>query len=187
MSSIIEEVLNALNLLKNKISAGIDELTLETVCNIADIIIKPNTHLLNQFLFQDNLNKLHEKSDTNNVDIRKAKLYEKVVGTKIRCYLETKTDKSTETSCFDLLDFIQSRIGETLCVVAIFFDLSKAFDTISSSFLSWESQLFYKVDPVLYGRQIFGSQIQQHNLKSLYSSTWRSPRIGTLSNLIYVR
>lgn len=74
-----------------------------------------------------------------------AKVSEKVVANNIVCYLETDTllntvlhgfraNKPTETACADLLGFIYSCVDENQGVIAVFFDLSEAFDPIISPF-----------------------------------------------------
>lgn len=158
-----DDVLKALWSLKNKKSCGVDELSGSTISNIIDIIIVPFTYLVNQSLIQGyfpNLFKqalvypLHKKGDRENVDNYRqisqigalAKLYEKIVATAIIDFLTQNNlinkdqhgfipNKSTESASFALFDFIYNELDKNKHVVAILFDLSKAFDTINVSFL----------------------------------------------------
>lgn len=75
-----------------------------------------------------------------------SKLFEKIVASRISTYLEENSvlseyqhgfrkGKSTVTAIYEMLNFIHTNLDQGKCVVSVYFDLTKAFDTVSPCFL----------------------------------------------------
>lgn len=157
------EVLRTLNIMKNKNSAGIDELSIPVLKKIIDVIVKPLIFLMNQSLIQGCFPPifkqalvipLHKKGSENDIDNYRqisllcslSKLYEKVIGGRITEHLELNSllcdsqygfrqKRSVETASYHLVNYIYQQIDSNNYVISLFFDLSKAFDTVCSEFL----------------------------------------------------
>lgn len=157
------EIYFCLKSMKNKHSAGSDELSVITVKKIIDVIISPLTFLLNQSYMQGYFPTefkkalvvpIYKKGDRGEVDNYRqisllgslSKLYEKIVATRITEHLENnnhltvnqhgfRKHRSIETATCHLLNYIYSEIDKSKLVITIFFDLSKAFDLVHPEFL----------------------------------------------------
>lgn len=159
-----EEVIANLYYMKNKTSTGIDDLSIITIKRITPCILSPFTFLINQSIIQGvfpnalktsliiPLYKKGEKSDVNNyrqisLISSFSKVFEKIVASMIEDYLLKnsiisesqhgfRSGRSTETASYQLLSFIYNNLDRGKCVSCLFFDLSKAFDTVQSGFLA---------------------------------------------------
>lgn len=151
-------VMHAISSMKNKNTMGVDELSLKTISQVLDLIIRPFTFLANQSLSQGIFPSLfktalvipiHKKGPKTSIENYRqisllsslSKVMEKIVSSNILSYLEMnnllcdnqhgfRPGRSVETATCQLLDFVQKNIDKNKYVVSLMFDLSKAFDTI---------------------------------------------------------
>ena len=187
------EICRYLKKLQRNKSSGIDELPPNLLKDTAEEISKPLAFIINKSLSIGTvpnlwktskvtpLHKSDSKSDFNNyrpISVLPclSKILERIVHRQISGYLEKhcllrdsqfgfRPRRSTELACTLLLDDIRKNMDNGLLTGAIFLDLSKAFDTVSHSFLlsklpsygiignelSWfESYLFNRKQHVLY-------------------------------------
>lgn len=163
-----EEVIENLQGMKNKTSSGIDELSVITLKQIMPFILKPFTFLINQSLIQGTFPSMlkksliipiHKKGDKLEIDNYRqitlvssiSKLFEKIIASRITSYLVANSvlsehqhgfrrGRSTESAIYEMLNFTHTKLDQGKFVVSVYFDLSKAFDTISPYFLLQKMQ-----------------------------------------------
>ena len=149
--------------LRRKKAHGIDELPPNLLKDVANEISKPLAFIINKSLLSGivpdlwkiskitSLYKSDSKSDFNNyrpisVLLCLSKVLEQVIHRQLSNYLEKhyllKSSKfrfhprrSTELACSLLVDDIRKNIDNGLLTGVIYLDLSKAFDTVSDSYL----------------------------------------------------
>ena len=187
------EIFRCLRKLQRNKSSGIDELPPNLLKDAAEEISKPLAFIINKSLSTGTiptlwkiskvtpLHKSDSKAEFNNyrpISVLPclSKILERIVHRQISDYLEKyhpfKTSqfgfrprRSTELACTLLLDDIRKSIDNGLLTGVIFLDLSKAFDTVSHSYLlsklpsygitgtelTWfENYLFNRKQHVLY-------------------------------------
>ena len=157
------DVLKHLSSLRTKNSAGIDGISVKLLKKISSALISPLTLIINQSLvtgiFPDKLKiakvlPLFKKDDHTLMDNYRpislltsiSKLYEKVVFSQLYDYFRNNDlfydsqygflkNHSTEYAAMELTDKVLKDIDERNISLAIFMDLSKAFDTLDHSIL----------------------------------------------------
>lgn len=149
--------------LKNNSAPGEDKITTNLIKNIHNHILEPLKHIINlSFTYftipldwkksivtpiyktgsHDNVANYRPISVINNF----AKLFEKCLKTRIMDFLESnnilykkqygfRNKKSTEDAVFDLINNININLKNKKKSLAVFMDLSRAFDTVSHSIL----------------------------------------------------
>lgn len=158
-----DEVLKVIKNLRNKNSAGIDDLNVKLIKSIYTFILPPLTYLINrsldeavfpQILKTANVVPIYKKNEHENIENYRqisilsifSKIFERIVYNKIMNYLLKYRilsvaqhgflqGRSTETASCQFLNYVCKSIDEGKHVVSIFFDLSIAFDTINKEFL----------------------------------------------------
>lgn len=158
------DICTVISTMRNKTTKGIDELSLKSLGDILDIIIKPFTFLINQSLIQGffpdifktaMVIPLHKKGSKTQVENYRqisllnslSKVMEKIVSNSILSHLEInhllcdnqhgfRPGRSVETATYQLLNYIQKNLDNNQYVVSLLFDLSKAFDTVCSENMS---------------------------------------------------
>lgn len=159
----VQEIADIINQLENKKSSGIDDLSNIVLKNISDNIVLPLVYLINQSFSQGvfpdifkiaQVIPLFKKGCPEDIDNYRqisllssiSKIIEKAFYIRLFNYLEKnnilsssqhgfRSGKSIETACYHLLDYIYSAMDSGDYVISMFFDLSKAFDTIQSDIL----------------------------------------------------
>ena len=157
------DVLKHLSSLRTKNSAGIDGISVKLLKKISSALISPLTLIINQSLvtgiFPDKLKiakvlPLFKKDDHTLMDNYRpislltsiSKLFEKVVFSQLYDYFRNNDlfydsqygflkNHSTEYAAMELTDKVLKDIDERNISLAIFMDLSKAFDTLDHSIL----------------------------------------------------
>ncbi len=165
-----ESIIHIINGLKNTNTTGHDLLSNKLLKLIKCEIAKPLTFIINQCLhtgyFPDKLKlarirPLFKKGDKNAITNYRpisilpsvSKIFERVIHKQLSSYLEnnnllTKTQygyrnrHSTEFASMELLDRIYSHMEQSHIPIAIFLDLSKAFDTLDHSILLDKLQFY---------------------------------------------
>ena len=149
--------------LSTKNSTGHNGISTKLLKMLAPSIIKAFTLIINQSLitgiFPEKLKlakvvPLHKKDDTLSMDNYRpvsllssiSKLFEKVVHIQLSCYFKThkllysskygfREDHSTELASLELVDRVLTALDHCKTPVAIYMDLSKAFDTLDHQIL----------------------------------------------------
>ena len=160
---LINDVLKIINNFKPKTSTGVDNLSMKLLKNISNSLSIPLSTIINQSLntgiFPDDL-KIAKviplfKKDCNTIldNYRPisllpciSKVFERVVYDQIYGYFESnklfyfsqhgfRKRHSTETATLEFIDKILNHLDNDKIPIAIFIDLSKAFDTIDHDIL----------------------------------------------------
>lgn len=158
-----DNVCKIIKSLQSKTSFGHDGISTKLLKNIAPVILTPLTLIINQSLitgiFPTELKiakviPLHKKDDPAIMDNFRpvslltaiSKVFEKVAHTQLNDYFTQnklfypsqygfRPDHSTELAALELVDRIHTDLDNKKCSVAIFMDLSKAFDTLDHDIL----------------------------------------------------
>ena len=124
-----EEIMEIISKMKPKSSSGLDNISCRLMKDISDIIATPLTLLINQSLqsgiFPDKLK------------IAKVVPIFKAGKDNIDSYVQYgfRKSHSTELAALELIDSIYKKLDQGKTPIAIFLDLSKAFDTIDHKIL----------------------------------------------------
>ena len=157
------ELLKLINSLDKKKSSGPDDISPKVVCQYADKIADPLTHIFNLSLTQGvfparlKLAKVipiyKKESHTNPGNYRPisllsifSKLLEKIMYTRLYSFLTQfkilfdlqfgfRKDHSTILALIEIIDNIRKEIDQGNSVLGIYLDLSKAFDTVNHKIL----------------------------------------------------
>ena len=158
-----DDVMKTITSLKAKESAGYDGLSTKLLKIIGPVILKPLTLILNQSLvtgiFPDKLKiakvvPLYKKDDHLIMDNYRpvslltsiSKIFEKIVHKQLSKYFKDnklfyksqygfREEHSTELASMELIDRVMSSIEKKHSPLAIYMDLSKAFDTLDHKIL----------------------------------------------------
>lgn len=158
------ELINAIKALKNKKSSGLDGLTAQIIKSISDNIISPLLYLINLSFsngeFPDIFKialviPVHKKGCKSDIDNYRqisvlsslSKIIEKILYDRVmsfvlkykllsECQHGFRPTKSTETAISHFLKHIYTELDQGRYVVSLFFDLSKAFDSVNKNILS---------------------------------------------------
>ena len=158
------EVCRILNNMSNKYSASLDEISIVILKKVAEYVAPPLTYIINECLlegvFPSPLKKAKivpiykKKCDTRDVCNYRpisllsslSKVFERVIYDRMMSFL-TRYDLLTESQCgfrpnhstqlaiFKILSFIVENVDKNKKVAGLFFDLSKAFDTVDHGIL----------------------------------------------------
>lgn len=159
----VQEIADIIKQLKNKNSSGIDDLSNSLIKKISENILFPLVYLINQSFcqgcFPDILKisqviPLFKKGCPEDIDNYRqislisslSKIIEKALHVRIVEHVERnniispsqhgfRSGRSIETASYYLLDYIYSALDGGKYVITMFFDLSKAFDTIQNETL----------------------------------------------------
>nr|CAI5818761.1 unnamed protein product [Callosobruchus analis] len=173
---IQEDVVNVISSLPNKKCTGPDDIPLSIIKENVDVITPVLTDIINlsviQGVFPSTLKLasvilIHKKGDPCNVENYRSiallsifsKIIEKTISIKIECFLQVnniladcqygfRAGLSTEANTIDCIQHIYDMIDVGDYTVAIFFDLSRAFDTVTSKFVSDKLQAMGIRDPI---------------------------------------
>lgn len=157
------EVLAAINRLKNKKSVGLDEIPVRVIKCIGEYIVQPICHLVNLAFstgrFPSELKRglvipvykgLDRKSEVNYRPITilsvLSKIIERIFYDRMMQFLNKfdivtecqhgfRTGRSTEGAATALMECVYKRLDQGEYVAGLFFDLSKAFDSLNIDFL----------------------------------------------------
>lgn len=157
------EVADAIKMLKNKKSTGIDCISSKTIKVIRDSISEPFAHLVNLSVstgrFPAILKKsivipIHKKGDPLNIANYRpisllscfSKVFERIVLDRMLAFLNRfniltsaqhgfRPGHSTETAAYSFVQTVYEKLDDGLFVAGLFFDLSKAFDSLNFSFM----------------------------------------------------
>ena len=161
-----EQTQKVINSLTSKSSSGHDGISTKFLKSIAPVLIQSLTLVINQSLlsgiFPDSLKvakviPLHKKDCITLMDNYRpvslltsiSKVIEKVVHIQLSNYLKEKKllyisqygfrgDHSTELASLELIDRIHIDLDSKKCPIAVFMDLSKAFDTLDHDILLYK-------------------------------------------------
>ena len=153
------DVLKVINNLKDETAAGFDGISVKIIKSVAIKIISPLAHIYNlsikNIIFPEKLKvavikplfKNGDKTCINNyrpISMLNnfSKIFEKVVKNRLILFLEKfellsknqfafRPGLGTENALYNVTRFINSALDENKKVMAIFLDLSKAFDTVN--------------------------------------------------------
>lgn len=153
------EVLDTINKLKNSNSTGHDDFSIKIIKQCAHKIVKPLCHIINQCFIEGsfpNLLKiskvicLFKKGDTKELSNYRpisllsvfSKIFEKLLASRIIKFLEAnkiispnqhgfRNNHSTISALVSILDYIYRSVDMGNKVMAVFIDLSKAFDCVN--------------------------------------------------------
>ena len=157
------EVLSIINKLKNKKSRGADNISNQLLKTIKQELCKPLTIIINQMIetrvypekFKiSKITPIYKKNERTNIANYRpisllptlSKLFERVIHTQLYTYFDEnkllseqqygfREKHSTELAAVKLVDYINHEMDIGNTPEAIFIDLSKAFDTLNSTFL----------------------------------------------------
>lgn len=161
----INDVKKIIEELNNKKSYGVDEVSTTVIKHVSDLIVQPLSFLFNASIEQGcfpaglktakvtpiikKKNAKHELENFRPISILSnfSKIFERLAYDKIAYYLEKyhllsnsqhgfRANKSTETATNNLINSIHKELDTNKYVMGLFFDLSKAFDSMLPSFLS---------------------------------------------------
>ena len=158
-----EHIIKVISSLKTKTSFGHDEISTKSLKRLAPVLINAITLIVNQSLmtgiFPDELKiakvmPLHKKADKSILDNYRpvsllpafSKIFEKVAHIQLYNYLKNnkhffksqygfREDHSTELAALELVDHLQAELDKKNIPIAIYMDLSKAFDTLDHTIL----------------------------------------------------
>lgn len=158
-----QEIRNIINGLKNENSCGVDDISLFILKQISDHVLCSLVYLINQSFHQGcfpdvfkiaRVIPLFKKGCSENIDNYRqisvlstlSKIIEKAFHVRIVDFIEKnniltpsqhgfRASKSIETASCHLLNYVYSCLDAGKYVVSMFFDLSKAFDTIDCEIL----------------------------------------------------
>lgn len=150
--------------LKNKKSCGIDNVPVDLIKKCSSCLVEPLVYITNKAIelgkFPDSLKissiiPVYKKGSRHDMENYRpisllsifSKIIEKIITEKISSFLELnnifstsqhgfRKEKSTETACIEYIQFINDCMDRNECTVTIFFDLTRAFDTLNISFVS---------------------------------------------------
>uniref|UniRef100_A0A1Y1NIN0 Reverse transcriptase domain-containing protein n=1 Tax=Photinus pyralis TaxID=7054 RepID=A0A1Y1NIN0_PHOPY len=159
-----DEVIEIISSLPNKNSTGLDEVPVSAIKYCKELIAPHITNIINvsikegQFpsaLKLASVTLLHKKGDPSDVANYRpiavlstfSKIIEKVVAKRVYSYLNKfqlitncqhgfRNGFSTESSIAEYIQFVNSKLDVGEYVVSIFFDLTRAFDTVDKAFVS---------------------------------------------------
>ena len=158
-----EHVNEMIESIKTKTSFGHDEMTTKSLRKLAPVLLQPLTLIINQSLitgiFPDDLKitkvvPLHKKNDKTKMDNYRpvsllpaiSKVFEKVAHKQLYDYFKEnelfytgqygfRDEHSTEQAALELVDRLHTDMDKTKIPIAIYMDLSKAFDTLDHNIL----------------------------------------------------
>lgn len=158
-----QEIMNIINSLKNENSCGVDDISLFVLKHISDHVVCSLVYLINQSFYQGcfpdvfkiaRVIPLFKKGCPENIDNYRqisilstlSKIIEKAFHVRIVDFVEKnniltpsqhgfRSGRSIETASCHLLNYVYSSLDVGKYVVSMFFDLSKAFDTIDCEIL----------------------------------------------------
>lgn len=159
----ISEVIDTINNLKNSKATGPDDFSIKIIKQCANELAKPLCHLVNEcfnngkfpnLLKISKIIPLPKKGDGNLLNNYRpiallsvfSKIFEKLLSKRIVFFLESnelyspnqhgfRDNRSTISALTDILHFIYRNLDEGKKVMAIFIDLSKAFDCVNHDIL----------------------------------------------------
>lgn len=159
-----EEILTTLNDMQNKNSTGFDQIPIKTLKYISRFIIYPLCFIFNlsvkSGIFPEKLKyalvvPLHKKGDFELIENYRpiallccfSKLFEKIIHNRIIKFVNShkllsdrqhgfRAKFSTNTAAFDFTNYIYNAIDKKEVVLALFFDLTRAFDCVLRNFMS---------------------------------------------------
>lgn len=162
------EVISVIRSLKSKNSSGFDEVSTKVLKAVCEEIADPLVTLINSSLssgrFPSSLKlasviPIFKKGDPTDIENYRpvsllsafSKIFERILYNRLINFFEHnnllspnqhgfRSQRSTETASFHFSEFIHSQLDKNRTVVGLFFDLSRAFDTIDISFV--ENKLY---------------------------------------------
>lgn len=171
------EVLKIIKAIKTTYSVGHDEVSTIVLKQSANVIVSVLSHLINlsfsQGVFPDRLKKaivkpLHKKNNKEDVGNYRpiallsifSKIFEKAMHIRITNFCNKfniirknkngfQEGKSTSLAAFNLIRHVTEEIDKNKPVIAVFFDMSKAFDFVSHQRLLQKCELLGLRGPVL--------------------------------------
>nr|CAI5856891.1 unnamed protein product [Callosobruchus analis] len=174
VSVTTEDVIHVIANIPNKKSTGPDEIPASLVKQNSDIFAPVLADFINKSVTAGefpaelklaSLIMVFKKGDKCNADNYRpiallsifSKIIEKVVARKIENYLSKfnlitgvqhgfRTGYSTESSILECVQFISDNLDKGNCVVSILFDLTRAFDCVSSTFVADKLRALAYVD-----------------------------------------
>lgn len=159
-----DEVISTIRSLKSKNSSGFDEVTTKVLKKVCEEIADPLVILINNSLssgkFPSTLKlasvvPILKKGDPCDIENYRpisllsvfSKVFERILYNRLVTFLENhnllsqnqhgfRSRRSTETASFQFAEFLYSELDKNHIVAGLFFDLSRAFDTIDLQFIN---------------------------------------------------
>ena len=164
------EIINIITKMKNKNSTGVDCISIKIIKSIKEIIVEPLQYLT-EIMFETGkfptdlktgvVVPIHKKLDPTDASNYRpitilnvlAKILERILYNKLTSFLNKYaiiTDcqhgfcagRSTESAAADLMEFIYKKLDDGDYVAGLFFDLSRAFDSLDHNFLIHKLQRY---------------------------------------------
>lgn len=160
---IKHEVVDIITSLKNKSSAGLDSVSARVLKMIGEDIAQHFAYCINLSvttgIFPSPLKKaivipLHKSNDVKDITNYRpisllsvfSKVFERIVFNRMMCYLNKfgildnaqhgfRSGRSTQSGAIHFVEFVYERLDKGLSVSGLFFDLSRAFDSLSFQFI----------------------------------------------------
>lgn len=157
------EVITVIKGLKNKNSSGVDGVSIKVVKSVCEEIAQPLAIMINKSIATGEFPSamklasvvpILKKGDPTNMENYRpisilsifSKIFERIIYNRLVKFLDKfnvlsesqhgfRSERSTESASFYFVEYIYKQLDDNRHVVGLFFDLSRAFDTVDIEFL----------------------------------------------------
>lgn len=164
------EIFRIIMNLPNKFSAGVDEIPIFLLKHVAEFISTPLSIIINECLiegiFPEELKKakivpVYKKGDSSKVSSYRpvsllpsvSKVFERAIYDRLISFIDKnnifvehqfgfRQNRSTELAIYDMLSYIHSELDKTNKIAGLYFDLSRAFDTVDHDLIKQKLEVY---------------------------------------------